>query len=187
MPRMRIVTIWQPWAYCVGAGLKPVENRSQHAYHRGPVAIHAGLKADTMARIPVPAAAAALEAAGGLDRLWRAGVDEPGPPLLARGAIIAVADLVDSHHSDPGQDGLLSMPRCLDRERGLCSPWAIAGKVHWQLANVRPLAEPMPYRGTLGLHPLLPQVEAEVLARITVSPLPAPPVSVGSTAGPGHG
>jgi hypothetical protein len=51
-----------------------------------------------------------------------------------RSAIVAVATLADIHVCD-----------------GACSPWAEAGRHHWVLSDVRPVAEPVPYMGALGL------------------------------------
>ena len=39
---MRAITIQQPWASLIMAGIKDVENRSWSTPHRGPLAIHAG-------------------------------------------------------------------------------------------------------------------------------------------------
>jgi len=51
-----------------------------------------------------------------------------------RSAIVAVATLADIHVCD-----------------GECSPWAEAGRHHWVLSDVRPVAEPVPCKGALGL------------------------------------
>ncbi|MGN6556361.1 MAG: ASCH domain-containing protein [Verrucomicrobiota bacterium] len=39
---MKCISIRQPWAWLICAGLKDIENRSWPTKHRGPVAIHAG-------------------------------------------------------------------------------------------------------------------------------------------------
>lgn len=61
---MKILTIKQPWALCIMAGIKPVENRSWTTDYRGDVAIHAGLKMDESERACF-ARARLLEALGG--------------------------------------------------------------------------------------------------------------------------
>ena len=95
----------------------------------------------------------------------------------AMSAIVAVADLVNTHQS-------LSCVRP-GRERHThpdgpftCSPWAIGlgepdGVWHWELANVRHLAEPVPCKGRLSLWDLTPagadqpsEAEQAVLAQI---------------------
>lgn len=57
------------------------------------------------------------------------------PPYI-HGAYIAIAELVDVH---------LSADRC-------CGIWAEPGQYHWRLADPRPLDEPIPARGRLGLY-----------------------------------
>ena len=53
---------------------------------------------------------------------------------VTRSAIVAVAELVDVH---PGCD--------------CCRPWGEPHVYHWQLDDVRPLPEPVPCKGRLGL------------------------------------
>ena len=50
-----------------------------------------------------------------------------------------------------------------------CSPWAIDGQWHICLDDVRPLAEPVPARGKLGLWTVPEDVESAVRAQIEVS------------------
>jgi hypothetical protein len=40
------LSIRQPWASLIVAGLKPVENRSWRVRYRGPLLIHAGQRVD---------------------------------------------------------------------------------------------------------------------------------------------
>lgn len=39
---MKALTIWQPWAWLIVTGTKPVENRTWATDYRGPMLIHAG-------------------------------------------------------------------------------------------------------------------------------------------------
>lgn len=142
---MRILTVRQPWAWAIVNGGKTVENRIRNLAggYRGPVAIHAGKAFDD------------------------AGWDHPllGPMLddalrqedeieFTPAAIVGVVDIVDVH--------LCS---------GECSPWAL-GPVdlghgirdlwHLVLENPRPLTEPIPYTGALGLR----RLDDETIARI---------------------
>jgi hypothetical protein len=71
---MLTLSIRQPWAWCVVAGHKRVENRSWPTRHRGWLLIHAAAAAAPRVRLP-----------GGL---------RP-PPGLARGAILGAVRLVD--------------------------------------------------------------------------------------------
>ncbi|MCF6467326.1 hypothetical protein FAF44_02715 [Nonomuraea sp. MG754425] len=131
---MKAITIWQPWSWAIAANLKPVENRTRATQHRGEIAIHAGKHWDEI---------------GAAD--WRImGAARSEVPLAADdprfvfGAIIAVAELVDVTRAGP-------------------APWAEPGQVHWLLAGVRPLAEPVPCRGRQSLWEVPPDVEAAVL------------------------
>lgn len=111
----RAISIRQPWAWAIAAGLKDVENRSWRTSYRGPLLIHAGLTIDQ----------------DGLDELARRGVT-PRLDQLERGALIARVRLVDVVTDSP-------------------SSWADAGSFHFVLADVEPLAEPIPCRGMVGL------------------------------------
>ncbi|MGA8725379.1 MAG: ASCH domain-containing protein [Acidimicrobiales bacterium] len=42
----RVLTVRQPWASLIVAGIKPVENRTWPTRHRGRLLIHAGLEID---------------------------------------------------------------------------------------------------------------------------------------------
>jgi activating signal cointegrator 1 len=75
---MMTLTVRQPWAALIAAGVKRVENRTWHTSYRGPLAIHAGRYYDVYAPRPL-----AIR-----ERYPRT---EPH----TRGAIIAVVELVD--------------------------------------------------------------------------------------------
>lgn len=147
---MRILTVRQPWAWAIIHGGKDVENRTTNIAggYRGPVAIHVALRDD-----PAPFA-------------WQR-VD---PPFYTRGdgqygSIVGVVDLLDVHWS--GMECGRSPARC--HEYNPCSPWGDAYQHHLVLANARPLAEPIPYKGALGLRNLAvndPATTARILAQI---------------------
>lgn len=82
---MKTITVWQPWAGALAAGIKENETRSWATKYRGPIAIHAAMREvfDGLALIPVPIALKIKEA---LRCEW----DE-----MPRGAIIATGELVD--------------------------------------------------------------------------------------------
>lgn len=131
---MRAITVRQPWAWAIVHGGKDVENRTRNiaGAYRGPVAIHAAVLDATG-----PAAAEVAEAW----RHWWAAADSPGGQ---RGHIIGVVDLVHVH------------PDCTELVEGFghtptCSAWAMTDQWHLCFDNPRPLAEPIPYRGALGL------------------------------------
>ena len=39
---MKALTIWQPYASLIGAGIKKIETRSWYTTYRGPILIHSG-------------------------------------------------------------------------------------------------------------------------------------------------
>lgn len=150
MTGMRVLTVRQPWAWAIMHGNKDVENRVRNiaGAYRGPVAIHAAKSGDYGA-LNDPALAAAIEHhAQGMGEAWRY-VDLP------RGVILGVVDLTDSHASGaryapvaPGVHQIdTSKPAC-------CPPWGQRNSQHLTFANPRPLAEPIPYTGALGMRHL---------------------------------
>lgn len=138
---MRALTVRQPWAWAIVHGGKDVENRSRNlaGSYRGPVAIHAGLthEKDTQA-----------------GQVHREAHGTEVPTELVFGAVIGVVDLFSVHHDS-------------DHGRGYaCSSWAIAGDWHLMLANPRPLADPIPAKGRLGLWTPDEQLQAGIWEQV---------------------
>ena len=137
---MKSLTLTQPWASLVAIEAKRFETRSWRPRHLGPIAIHAAKE------IPdwVPDAVEASPA-------MRHHLEERGWSLdeLPRGAVIAVARL---EWAEPTTS--LGLPDMLVRLGG---PHEFAlgdygpGRWAWYLDNVRPLPEPVPAQGGLGL------------------------------------
>lgn len=150
---MRILTIRQPWAWAIAAGFKHVENRSRNIAgdYRGLVAIHAGRQEDTGARTHPEIIRLAREH-------W--GVEPTdlftGMPKMF-GHVIAVANLW-AVHKHPGGAGFLCCPNAPDRYLR----WAEPGVWHLCFSVPRKLAEPIPYKGALGLR----RLDDETIARI---------------------
>ncbi|MET8866504.1 ASCH domain-containing protein [Nonomuraea sp. NPDC004580] len=150
---MIALSVRQPWAYAITAGLKPIENRTWPTRHRGLLAIHASARWDGN-----DAAATVFKLSG--QYVMKA-------PMSA---IVGVVEVVGVHQSltcvRPGRS------RHTHPEGPFtCSPWAVGlgefdGMWHWELANARQLAEPVECKGRLGLWPVAPEVEAAVLAQI---------------------
>lgn len=139
---MKALTIYQPWPWAIAAGLKLTENRGTGTAHRGDLAIHAGLRwhpAGEDSELMQAVWKATPGTTG--DAPWR------GAPQLVFGAVIAVADLYDVCKARTGCD---------------CGPWAIPGRCHWKLSDVRTLATPVPVRGAQGVWALPPDVAAAV-------------------------
>ncbi|WP_187414102.1 ASCH domain-containing protein [Nonomuraea sp. PA05] len=134
---MKALTVYQPWAWAIAFGDKDVENRTRGTRHRGELAIHAGKPWDEYGAADPRIIAAAGQLAGPLLRDDR----------FEFGSIVAVAELVDVVRDSP-------------------SPWAAPGQCHWLLANVRPVAEPVPCRGWQNVWDVPPEVEVAVQAQL---------------------
>lgn len=137
---MKALSLTQPWATLVAIGEKAIETRSWATTYRGPLLIHAAKDFPTAAKDLL------------LDRrfhqaLARAGYY--GPEHLPRGAIVAIADLVDVRQMT--QDTWPSLFEAAAQEHEHAFGDYRAGRFAWLLANVRPLPAPIPCRGALGL------------------------------------
>jgi len=141
---MRALTIKQPWLHAIMSGAKPVENRTWPApagVIGQVIALHASKRYDYGAPFPP----------GTVTPGW-----EPGE--LPLGAVAAVATVAGCHplYHICNPEGPVTV----------CSPWAVWGQCHWLLADVRPLSEPVPCRGMLGLWRLPEEVEKAVRAQL---------------------
>lgn len=133
VPYLPCITVQQPWAELIAAGIKPVENRGRNVLcHRGLTGIHAGLKLDIPA-LDLPHVRAALVDLG----ITTAGADTDEAiddfchhPQTAFGAIVAVVDLTDTHHPTDRAIATRNPATC-------CPPWGADGRWHLELANAR--------------------------------------------------
>lgn len=145
---MRALSVRQPWALAICHG-KDVENRSRATWHRGLIAVHASKAFD----VTDPDILLDVAEMIGL-------TPEQAEQQDHRGAVIAVAEIVGCHlHTDP-------VARCDFGDAPICSWWAARGQWHWQLANVRTLAAPVPCKGALGLWRLPDDVDAQVRVQL---------------------
>lgn len=135
---MRALSLTQPWATLVAIGAKQIETRSWKTDVRGRIAIHA-------ARNLPPAA---VEAACG-DRFIN--VLKPAGYLsldqLPTGKILATADLYDCISTERLGRGEGPEISANEVAFGDFRPHRFG----WLLRDVRPLVEPIPCRGALGL------------------------------------
>ena len=127
---LKAITVQQPWAWAIAAGIKLVENRTWATNYRGPLAIHAGKTVDTDSVAMVKSMLVELGVVKSLEE------PAPHPHLKATGAVVAIANLT----------GI-----CEDSARCYCGPWAAIGPKHWQLKDVDAFDEPVPARGAQGL------------------------------------
>ncbi len=140
---MKALSLWQPWATAIAAGVKQIETRGWATNYRGPLAIHAAKRNSAELRewwhehllndsvISDHAAFARLQ-------IW-------GFNDLPMGAVVATCRLVDCVPSER----LLADGRADSREQ----KWGNFGpeRFGWVLADVAPLVTPIPLVGRQGL------------------------------------
>lgn len=137
MRTITVLSVRQPWAWLLCAGLKNVENRNWRTNYRGELFIHAGKSFDWDAfkwlSQAVPTRFAAKEAAEHFG--IRFGISERKSVITAHkdefGAIVGRVDLIDCGRSQ--------------------SVWAQPeAKYHWTVRSGQHII-PIPMRGQLGL------------------------------------
>ena len=136
---MKAVTVRQPWAWAIMHAGKDVENRTRNiaGTYRGPLIIHAAKGYDEE------------DFPGFLNALLHLGVARPRGEDLHLGSALGIVDLVDVHDALTCQDAI--PVNALESEWVTCSPWGEFDVQHLVMANPRPFADPIPYRGQLGL------------------------------------
>lgn len=117
---MKTLSIRQPWASLIVAGIKNIENRSWPTHYRGPLLIHAG-KAKPSHEERMIVASMLLQAGEDI-----AAIEE----TLLYGGIIGITTLVDVKHSSVSDAG----------------DWGVDDAFHWHLRDMRPL----PFKATMG-------------------------------------
>jgi len=95
---MKALSLRQPWAWLVAAGLKDVENRTWSTKFRGRFLIHAGKSSEIEVQGLGDQWILNRLAGGNLERYWNA--------ELVRGAIIGEATLVDCKFRPTEDDGV---------------------------------------------------------------------------------
>lgn len=164
---MKALTVLQPWASAIALGAKRIETRHWSTKYRGPLLIHAGKSRAFVPREIQGFGSNERSQIGypvlGMLGLW----DQFHDDTLPLGAIVAVARLVtvlpldgfsvgcyyrvwDEHELD-GTPLEETPPRTeftfQEQALGDFSP----GRYGWVLADVRPLAQPIPWKGAQGL------------------------------------
>jgi len=143
MSEIRALTVRQPWAWAIIHGGKDVENRSRNIVgsYRGPVLIHAAQRYDKVGYRDLHRDPTSL-----LARAWKRFATQANSiGDNDFGALIGVVDIVGVHWGE--REGVVDMTP-------MCSRWAYGpGDPSWhmRLANPRPLSNPVPYKGRLGL------------------------------------
>jgi hypothetical protein len=144
---MKTLTLTQPWATLVALGEKRIDTRSWGTKHRGEIAIHAGqsFPPDCRDLCDTPPFREVLREHG------------LGASDLPRGCIVATALLAQCIQTEVASVGLyedylvfrLMVYSTGEHERnfGDYSP----GRWAWVLDDIKPLSDPIPARGALGL------------------------------------
>ena len=119
---MKALTIKQPWAELIMAGLKDVENRSRRTSFRGRFAVHAGLRRADFEDLDLDV----------MPKKLRKPIEEAWERHANPGRVLGTVELID----------------CIQTS---ASPWAIDDYWHWILADPRPYVRPVAAKGQLGL------------------------------------
>lgn len=138
---MKAITVWQPWAGALAAGIKENETRSWPTKYRGPIAIHAAMKAIQHTWSDLYMSDEAREVI-----CRRLGLPEiiDGPAAFSMGCILATAELVDCIKNTPEFVATLSADELALGDYTL-------GRYAWKLANAQKLPEPILIAGKQGL------------------------------------
>jgi len=155
---MRALSLTEPWATLMAIGAKKIETRSWSTTYRGPLAIHVAKSYPPECRHLCTHAPfrSALSSAPGDASLYEALAAGTAP----RGAIVAVADLVDCFSTDPTNPLNEMMRRLREPEFsfGNYSP----GRFGFVTTNLRRLATPVPARGALQIWTVPPDIARQV-------------------------
>jgi hypothetical protein len=108
---MKAITIKNPWAHLIAAGIKDVENRTWPTKFRGPVLIHAA-KVD------------ALPAKEFSTLIGEKCFDSLSPEQFA--------ELIHKHTTRSAIIGKVDIVGCIETSQSI---WAMPGHYHWQLKN----------------------------------------------------
>ena len=127
-PTMKALSLWQPWATLVAAGVKLHETRHWETKYRGRIAIHA---------------AKTMDLAGAPDLLCEAVSGPYWTQDLPRGVVVAVAHLTTCDPAERVADHLTQA----DRAAGNFA----RGRFAWRLERVQRLIQPIPLIGRQGL------------------------------------
>lgn len=152
MPKIRVLTLTEPWASLVAIGAKQIETRSRKLLSEpGPLAIHAAKSMPDWAvdEMEFRLFAEPLMAAGILPKHWYtlhslADRDAIGRGSFQRGHIIALVDLVEVFRFTPETVAPISQT---ERAYGDYS----LNRYGLRLANPRRLVTPIPARGHQGV------------------------------------
>lgn len=146
---MKALTICEPYASAIMAGIKKVENRDWPTSYRGVLVIHAGKSRAYLDSYDGRQQEAMEE--GGFHFDWTGKLDTTALPF---GMILGTATIVDC------------IPFAQYEERFPNDPWAF-GEFCWIFENPILLPKPILYKGALGLWTLPDSVQLpQMLSRV---------------------
>jgi activating signal cointegrator 1 len=139
---MRAISLWQPWASAVALGVKRVETRHWSTNYTGPLVIHAAKRWTRSER-------EFAEIEHTLGRL---------PSRLPLGALVATCALIGCRRTEDVSHQLGS----IERMYGDYYP----GRFAWFLSDIKPFAEPIPWKGAQGFFNVPDDVTSQSDAKV---------------------
>lgn len=139
---IKAITVWQPWASLIAAGVMRHTTRDWPTDYRGPIAICAGRR---------------LSVAGAPHELCRQALGRHWDRTTVTGAVLAIAQLT---HCIECQHVRLGLTRA-DLAAGDFSH----GRYAWRLQEVRAFKTPIPVTGRQGLFSWTPPDNLDALVR----------------------
>lgn len=162
---MKALTLYQPWATFIVAGLKTLETRPTKTHHRGPLVIHAG-KLGYWELIDMLGEAEVAR----LDRICRR-FKLPPVACLPRGAALGTVEVLNCGRIilgsridwiDKAGGWGIGHPGMLERSMGDYS----VGRYAWMMIRPAPLPEPIPMSGKQGLWDVPPEAQVHIPLRL---------------------
>jgi hypothetical protein len=148
--KMKALTLYQPWATLVAIGAKRIETRSWSTSYRGPLAIHAGKircyinKMSDDCVWDVDPFYKVLADGGAISK-FNATEDE-----FIIGCIVATCELASVIRIDQATYTWASQKWVLNDQERAFGDYTI-GRYMWLLNNVKPMPNPIPAKGAMGL------------------------------------
>lgn len=130
---MRAISLWEPWGTAIAKLLKRIETRGWSTDYRGRLAIHCAKTKDHADFIFDELAGPYFRAAGIFRRTQ-----------LSFGCIVATCELVEVVPTE-----VLTHCGLVTEQERIFGNYG-EGRFGWKLANIVPLAAPIPFRGAQG-------------------------------------
>jgi hypothetical protein len=135
---MKIISLWQPWASLMAAGIKRNETRSWSTSYRGDVVIHAAQHCDACAT----------------ERIWHQLGRTGKPDRLPAGQALCVVRLIDVCTTD-------EVARLQSFQEAICGDYG-PGRYVWRTEQLRTFRETPLVRGAQGLRDVPPELQARI-------------------------